>query len=385
MEGRTDTGAVREAAGGGEGGQDRDEEWRKVLAAAWSQSNAERGALRSQYAAVRGMIREAKDDPDLGVFDAAMPKIEKLHEQVQRPMEQLADGETLLDLANVLVTASKSENRDGPTSSEFVTALLRKFGVRASPLGASNEPFPWLNLGAEASPLFMTATGCHTMHGPMDLTIKERRHSVRRKSGRLGTTRPAELDELAPDRDERNDTDDNMAVMFALLRRNRRAKLENLVLNRQSFAQTVENIFALSFLVKDGRAAINIDDNGDHLVMPKNAPAAGFIASGQVFNSQFVFRFDSEDWKIMKGVVRPGQELMPHRNYNHGDQCKNTQSCPARDGSQLADSIPLKECEEFANKAMEEDLTMGCSCDDILKRTRKRSLPARRLFASGDY
>jgi hypothetical protein len=73
---------------------------------------------------------------------------------------------------------------------------------------------------------------------------------------------------LAPDQDKRNDTDENIAVMFNLLRshRNRNVKLEHLILNRQSFAQTVENIFALSFLVKDGRAEIYVADNGDHFV-----------------------------------------------------------------------------------------------------------------------
>uniref|UniRef100_A0A0A8YGB1 Uncharacterized protein n=1 Tax=Arundo donax TaxID=35708 RepID=A0A0A8YGB1_ARUDO len=77
---------------------------------------------------------------------------------------------------------------------------------------------------------------------------------------------------------------------------------------------------------------------------------------------------------------------MPHRNYDHGDQYKNTESCPARDGSQLgSDSRPLKENEEFAKEeAMEKDFTNGCSRDDIPKR-RKLTHAARRLFSDGDY
>ena len=61
-----------------------------------------------------------------------------------------------------------------------------------------------------------------------------------------------------------------VAVMFGVLKRNNPVKLDNLILNRHSFAQTVENLFALSFLVRDGRVFMEVDENGSHLVCKKS-------------------------------------------------------------------------------------------------------------------
>jgi len=96
--------------------------------------------------------------------------------------------------------------------------------------------------------------------------MKQRKSRVgNRKRTKPGAgVKPEEVDDT--EAEKKSDTDNNMAVMFNILRKNKRVKIENLVLNRKSFAQTAENMFALSFLVKDGRVEITVDNNGSHFV-----------------------------------------------------------------------------------------------------------------------
>lgn len=88
----------------------------------------------------------------------------------------------------------------------------------------------------------------------------------------------------------------------------------------------------------------------------------------------------------MQRMVKPGEELMPHRSNYCGGEYKDTQSCPAL--SNLgSDSEHLKEDElakedpvEFGNdEAVKENLGNWCPGDETPKK-RKRQHIARGCF-----
>nr|XP_043610897.1 non-structural maintenance of chromosomes element 4 homolog A-like [Erigeron canadensis] len=303
----------------------------------------ERRVLRSRYLAVKNMISDKRDDitkTNSDNFKSIFDQVESLHQLVQKPREQVADAEALLDIANTLMTSVKSQSNEGVTAGDFVSCILKGFGRIGGSDGdeGSRNSVMWKKVGIAVSHVFCRGDGCSTMVGPMNSEVKQRKAIVHRKHSRpTEKARPEEL--AASATEEKTDTDKNMATMFNVLRKNRNVKLENLVLNRTSFAQTVENLFAMSFLIKDGRAEIRVDEKGTHLVSPRNAPNANAVASKEVVYKHFTFRFDFKDWKLMSDAVAEGEELMPHRN--QVDTMPNSQREPI-------DSVPTTPIRKFS-------------------------------------
>ncbi|WCJ32405.1 hypothetical protein M5689_013829 [Euphorbia peplus] len=285
------------------------------------ENSVDRRVLRSKYLALNNKINDERDDlsrVDSKKFHSIFQEVEDLHQHVQRPREQVADAEALLGIATTLVTSVKAQSNEGITAADFISHLLTEFGV-ANTASDDDLNLPnsikWKDIGLAVAPIFLKSNGFCTMIGPMSTEVKQRKPAVnrisRKRSRPTEKSQPEELNDSG--KEEKTDTDNNMATMFEILRKKRQARLENLILNRRSFAQTVENLFALSFLVRDGRVEIIVDKSGSHIVSPRNAPAANSVMSGEVVFRHFVFRFDFKDWKVMMDVVQEGDELMPDR------------------------------------------------------------------------
>ncbi|KAH0705724.1 hypothetical protein KY285_010261 [Solanum tuberosum] len=272
--------------------------------------------VRCKYSAIQSSISEGKDDigsVDSEKFKEIMNEIENSHNEVKKPREQVADA--LFDLTRTLVASVKSHSADDVTPYIFISSLLEAFGPRSGKhekgLSPNENTVGWKKLGLAVSPIFRNGRGCHTMIGPMNCEVKQRKYTTRKPRTKVYLhTQPEELDVT----EEKTDTDSNISTMFQILRKKKRVKLENLITNRKSFAQSIENLFVLSFLVKDGRVVINVDENGSHFLSPRNGPDANLVKSGEVKYSHFVFRLDFADWELMKNAVPEGEELMPSRD-----------------------------------------------------------------------
>ncbi|KAF8101018.1 hypothetical protein N665_0211s0010 [Sinapis alba] len=336
------------------------------------QGVSDRRVLRSQYLALINKISDSKDDltsVDSDKFSRIFSEFENLHQKVQKPREQIADAEAFLDIANTMLSSVKSQSANGVSPAEFVNALVNGFGQAPLGIDADESTAPvsikWKDLGLAVCSTVFVSCGCSTMLGPMDTELKERKRAVYRKRTKPGEgVRPDEVDDSQSE--EKTDTDKNMAIMFNILRQKKRVRLENLVLNRRSFAQTVENLFALSFLSKDGRVEIIVDKNGSHFALPRNAPAANLVASGEVTYNHFVFRFDYKDWKLMSEMVAMGEELMPHR-----ETAVASSSCPS-EFPHDSQTTPIRKLSRNRGLIVQEDTVVEDSPDVEGDGTRRR-------------
>lgn len=116
-----------------------------------------RRSLRSKYLAVKNLLSGGMEDiseADVDVFKSIINQVETLHQKVQKPREQVADAEALLDITSSFVKSVKAQKNDGVTPSDFVTCLFRDFGrqgeVAGSAAGAKNLIL-WKDIGLAVS------------------------------------------------------------------------------------------------------------------------------------------------------------------------------------------------------------------------------------------
>ena len=146
--------------------------------------------------------------------------------------------------------------------------------------------------------------------------MKERKAAQRRpRDEKAPQARPDALDNALETGTAQAETERAIKAMRRVLRAHPGGvDAFTLCYNGACFAQTVENLFTLSFLVKDGRVELKRGpgDRGVLVSMAEDQPVAEDFRSGRAAAMQFVFRLDVADWEAARPRM-PKQPLMPHR------------------------------------------------------------------------
>jgi len=96
------------------------------------------------------------------------------------------------------------------------------------------------------------------------------------------------------------------------------------VIDPECFGNTVENMFHVSFLIKDGRVAFKIGENGMPVIKPKSQKKAEGQPTEEAKN-QVVMNISMKDWELMVKNLNITDAMIPHiqaKQETNGEQFK---------------------------------------------------------------
>mmetsp|Transcript_39816 Transcript_39816/g.88514 ORF Transcript_39816/g.88514 Transcript_39816/m.88514 type:complete len:333 (-) Transcript_39816:1185-2183(-) len=289
-----------------------------------TQTDKDRRVIRANYRNLQTTV--VQDKAKLSAADGAselqrlLEKANELHKNVEKPREHAEDAKVMVGLTELGFESAKqlAQKQTGRSVMDFIRALRTNYVHTTDPqYDGMEDPgaFSWHELGTHAAEYFRPAPGVSCMLGPMDAQPKVRKVAQRQAKRPLGeVVRPQELDSIVEE--NKQETDRHMEEMFEILTELKQVAVSDLVCNHKSFGQTVENLFTLSFLVRDQRVYLYHDAALGLMVQvvlsKKDAPVQPNRRPDE--QSQFIISLTMADWQEMCRIVRPQDIKMKHRD-----------------------------------------------------------------------
>ncbi|KAH8090648.1 Nse4 C-terminal-domain-containing protein [Filobasidium floriforme] len=296
---------------------------------------------------MRGLRAELEEDNR----DPSKLTMKKVVQQLDLQQEYYAAGKNtesrIMDAGNLLLVSenlhrlSKKEraNANAYDINEFLEPLRSKLGFDLPTVeeeGEDNlrgirkngELGDWERIGWMATKRMRTVMGLESINGMMAVEHKKRVVKKRAKQAALGAeVRPTELREqdMAA---SKNETTENVKSVYKRLRDFEANDLPvegeyggvnfyEWIINPESFSETVENLFYTSFLVREGKLVIDIDDEGIPRLYDALAPLEDGTEPDPIPNTapkiQEVLQFDMDTWKEAIRLFNITKPMIPAR------------------------------------------------------------------------
>ncbi|KAI2637786.1 hypothetical protein GGS26DRAFT_427617 [Hypomontagnella submonticulosa] len=217
-------------------------------------------------------------------------------------------------------------------------------------IGDEGDAFNWEHLGRFAClPNIRRPATPSFLLGPLSAEVKKRRivkRSAPFRPNNLQETRPEVLDAEAVQRSEKNDL---TTICSKVLQRLKQVQGEaqdtveeainrgegdeeaqrlmdqyglrdtggidllKFVVNPHSFGQTVENMFYVSFLIRDGRIKIDFDENKLPTLHPVDREDETAASKHRAQKQQAVFSIDMKTWRDIVNAFNITEPIIEHR------------------------------------------------------------------------
>ncbi|KAI1295688.1 nuclear protein [Mortierella claussenii] len=279
--------------------------------------------------------KELMDPTNNGLL-ANVDQANRLYKNVFGTHEATLDAKLLVMSADLGMQKAKHlrMGQGGFDEVEYLTRLVNRMG--GHDIDNDAQGMDWSKVGQAAMKWTLRVPSMDFMLGPMSVEHKSRSVTQRQRIVRdpKAMRKPQELQEADIARQENETTKNVMQIAEILENCTDKVNLFELVINPESFGQTVENIFYLSFLVRDGKVSIteeNMDDpnrgqygEDDEIPEPKEganiqpmvelteAPTAEDYQRG-LLKKQMVMEIDMATWRELIETYDIRKTMIPTR------------------------------------------------------------------------
>ncbi|TBU28868.1 Nse4 C-terminal-domain-containing protein [Dichomitus squalens] len=288
--------------------------------------------IRRKY---RRAVQQLTETQDISTDEVAdqLRQADLLFKEVQGIQEATNDSNLLVQISQIGAAKARAMKSGSGAfdTDDFVARLITYMGGRKPTSsvdldddddeygeaydGAGGAPLDWERIGRRALAKSRRVPAMDFMLGPLSIEQKKRTAAKRAKleKNKEDLKKPQEITEDDITRSG-NETTKNVAALEHILNKiEGTVNIFKFVINPHDFGQSVENLFYLSFLIRDGKCAFFTDeDTGEPVILLCEQPTQKDYQEGLV-KHQLVMEFDMSTWKRAIEVFNITEPMIPQR------------------------------------------------------------------------
>jgi hypothetical protein len=258
------------------------------------QSAKERQLLRQQYRLLIESTSEKKDEyisPYSEGLKSALSIGDDLFGTVTTPREAALDTE-FLTVASQLGAEQSTRLESGVSRYTIEGYVNKLLGMWENQENEKIEEFHHQHVQS----MFVTTPSRNFLYGPLHKEVKKRTIKPRPQKEKVGKKVVPETVKSTK-KDEQTETTRRVEhVNNCINKIGQPIGFWNLVLDPGSFSRTVENIFHVAFLIKDGRVRIKKSEQ-NFTIEPSDPPLTSDFGDGSAKQIQRILKIDVNTWQ----------------------------------------------------------------------------------------
>ncbi|EPX72354.1 Smc5-6 complex non-SMC subunit Nse4 [Schizosaccharomyces octosporus yFS286] len=277
--------------------------------------------LRKRYRSLINQVHESRlelvDQENNALIDT-VASANDLFSSVEAPTEAALDALLLTKTVDLASLRTKQLHIGMPKFNiqlyiRQIKQFLNQNSSNTSSESNKNE-LAWSRLGKIAWKYQRRPASINLMVGPLSFRKKERQVQRREKLQRAPntSTQPILLNQENISAQE-NNTTKSVLQISRLLRKHQPIDLLKFITNPESYSQTVENLFYVSFLFKEGKAGLTEDSQGALLLECKTPPLDEQVDSGEVKNVQLIMDMTLDLYEDIIQTFKLKDSIIPTR------------------------------------------------------------------------